>query len=205
MKKKICISASIVLILVIFSEWSTDKKNIPSQYHNKSFYLLNNFLYAEESDKLNPDPDSDAFKIYVNLKELYRKWNNGILKNRKVYRQLVRKHLSEIKDKDIHTDYDYFFIAPEAVYGKRIVCYFIFDHWLRIKGNIDLQVIAKMLGEKPEVLTKWWRARKLVSMRGRLGKFNLETDQNGEEIIVLHLEDFKIKGISDANTGENSK
>ena len=193
-------------MLTGFTGPSINEINIPCQYPTyNSFHLFNNFLYAKEPDKSNSGTESVAYKNYENLKSLYQKWNKSIIKNKQVYRQLAGKYLAGIRDEDVFTDYDYFFIAPEAVYGKRIVCYFILDEWLRIKGNVALESLAAILGEKPEVLTKWWRSRKLVSMQGRLEKFELETDQNGEEIIVLHMEDFKLKGINDANTGENSK
>ncbi len=78
------------------------------------------------------------------------------------------------------------------------------DRWLRIKGNIQQETLAKIVEKNPGILTNWWRSRKLLSVYGIVGNYKVESDQLGE-VIILNLTDIKVKESDDNNIGKNSK
>jgi hypothetical protein len=186
-------------MLLVSEEWNENKKNISEQHCN-----LNNFLYAQTPDKPNSSSNTEAYKNFINLKKLYLRWNEGLLKNKRSYRRFIYKYLISIVDKEILTDYDYVLISPEGRYEKELTCKFLLEKWLRIKGDIKQETLAKIIEKNPGLLTNWWRSKKLLSVQGKVKDFKLESDQLGE-IIILHLTDIKVKEHDDNSIRENSK
>jgi hypothetical protein len=167
--------------------------------------FLTNSLYAESPGKTNSSTNNEAYENYINLKKLYLKWNSRLLKRNGSYKRYLNKYLESIIDKEILTDYNYVLISPEGRYEKELICRFSLDNWLRIKGNIQQDIFAKIVEKNPGILTNWWRSRKLLSVYGRIKDFKHESSEQFGEIVILYLTDIKVKDSDDNSTGKNSK
>ncbi|MBN2402633.1 MAG: hypothetical protein JXN64_09550 [Spirochaetes bacterium] len=147
---------------------------------------------------------NDAYETYINLKKLYIRWNRGLLKSKRSYKRFIYKYLVSSIGREILTDYDYVLISPEGRYEKYLTCNMLLDKWLRIKGNIKNETLTKIVEKEPDLLLKWWRSKKLLSVYGRIKDFKLESDKSGE-IVILYLTDIQVKENDDDSTGKNIK
>ncbi|MFH0977234.1 MAG: hypothetical protein V1874_15750 [Spirochaetota bacterium] len=175
-------------------------------YSDKKFTssFFKNCVYAETSGKAIPETSTDAYNNYIILRKHYIKWNQGLLKNKRHYRRVVTKYLISIIDKEILTDYEYVLVSPEEKYEKELHCNLVFGRWLQVKGDIQQDTFIKIVEKKPELLAKWVRSKKLISVSGRLKDFSLDSYKLGE-VITIHLKDIKVKEIENDSAGKNNK
>jgi hypothetical protein len=210
LKKQIIILLISLLLLFIYDDIPLLVFNVKNNKisddskKNSQLHLFKNSICAEPSGKPVPDNSKEAYNNYITLRKLYFKWNKGLLKSKRHYKRVITKHLISIIGKEILTDYDYALISPEGRYEKELSCNLLLGRWLQVKGDIQQETLIKIVEKKPELLTKWWRSKKLLSVSGRLKDFSLDSDPLGE-VIIIHLKDIKVKESDNDSTGKNNK
>ncbi len=74
--------------------------------------------------------------------------------------------------------------------------------WLRVHGDIDLESFRKVVGKDKLALRKWWRDKKLFSIKGKVKKFRLGMDRRGR-VVHIYLDKVIIK--HEHNTKRDNK
>ena len=148
------INILIVLIILQFVSIDSDRNYPPS--------FFKSCVFAETSDRPADAYNTEAYLNYDNLRKIYIKWNKGLFKSKRLYKRFTTKYCIGIIGKQIRTDYNYILISPEGRYEKELACKLLLGRWLQIQGDIKHETLIKIVKKKPELLTKWWRSKKLL-------------------------------------------
>ncbi len=198
----------LIILCLILNIFPFDQASIPagkdfnaekarSSFNPPNFYsLFRRDIYAEslkESPTGSPtEPSDSAYNNYINLKKLYLKWNTGLFRSSRYYKKYMIKYLISIYNKAILTDFDFVIISPEGRYDKKLICNLYSSRWLQIRGDVKDSGLTDIIKKEPDLLTKWWRSEKLLSVYGVVRDFKLESDVYGN-IVILFLKDIKIR------------
>lgn len=201
--KIIKISSIVILLAAVahFPLWESDY----NENKCKSRFLLNaggiSLIKELSGEPVNEKKDM-ALSNYISLKNLYIKWDEGLFGSGKYYKRKVKEYLISIIGEEIITEYNYTIISPETSFEKKPGCKLLSGKWLEIKGDINDKDLKIIDGYDPESVEKWWRSRKLLSVRGKIKNFKLSNGRWGK-VVTLYLEDIRLEQID--NTEKNSR
>lgn len=133
-------------------------------------------LYAREA--------TGGEKNFFALQAHYVKWNEGLFGSRRYHEGRLWRFLISLLGKEITTGHDFMLASPEGVYDKQVVCIFPSYRWLYIHGDLDEESVKSITGNDYAALKGWWRSGRLVAVTGKLKKFKLDWDAQGD---TLHL------------------
>lgn len=125
---------------------------------------------------------TEGEKNFFDLQAYYTKWNEGLFGSRRYYEGRLWRFLVKLVGKEITTEHDFMLASPEGVYDKRVVCIFPSFRWLYIHGDLDEESVKNIPGTDYAALKGWWRSGKLVAVTGKLRKFKLDWDAQGDTI-----------------------
>jgi len=140
--------------------------------------------------------NDEPAKVFLKMRNLYSKWNDGLFGSRKYYKGRLKRYLVSCLDKEIETGFDFVPGMPESIIRRKIYSEFVFHKWLVVHG---------VPGEKSmrELKRKGWCYRRnigkmkyLYSVSGKIRKFRL-TELSGKRRIHLYLDNFEIKSIKE--------
>jgi hypothetical protein len=147
---------------------------------------------------------SEARKSYWRLEDLYRKWNEGLFGSRNYRRRELEAFLSGIIRKEIETDYDCMVDASTGASDGSVRCSV---GWLTLRGPLDEDSLKETAGGaqgrsggRPNLLRSWWRSGVLVSVRGRVRRFGIDT-LHRDGGVTLYLDAIAVR----SNNGNTAK
>jgi hypothetical protein len=147
------------------------------------FFIFSSTVYSAEI--------SEAEKNYLSLSEHFDRFNNIIFFPRKSNERELRAYLVDLIGREILTDSNFVLISPEGIYDQGLTGLVRSDRWLKLIGPLDSASVKNIIGDDSGMLKKWWRTGKLVAASGKVKKFRLIRDRDGN-IVELYLDKIKI-------------
>ena len=133
-----------------------------------------------------------AMQNFLELERLHAGWSEDVFGKGPYYRRVLYYYLVDKIGEEILTDYSYVLISPESIYRREVRCTLSYGRWLKIIGNIEVANIKNIIGDDIQVLKRWWRSGRLLSIQGRIVRFRIEDDEWGKSVI-LHLKNIRVK------------
>ncbi|OHD66148.1 MAG: hypothetical protein A2176_07845 [Spirochaetes bacterium RBG_13_51_14] len=132
--------------------------------------------------KLGAAEISEGVKNYFLLQKHYTSWHEGLFGSRRFHERKLWDFLLRLLGKEITTDYDFMLSSPEGLYDKTMTCVFQYNRWLHIHGDLDLESVKKVTGMDGAAMMGWWRSKVLVAVTGKVKKFKLDWDAQGDTV-----------------------
>jgi hypothetical protein len=151
-------------------------------------FILLILLFSSAS---NSAEISEAEKNYLALAEYFGRYNNIVFFPRKTNETQLRMYLVDLIGKEIMTESDFILISPEGMYEQGVSGFVRSDRWLKLIGPVDGASVKAIIGDDTDMLKKWWRTGKLVAVSGKVKRFRLTKDVNGN-IVELYLDKIKL-------------
>ncbi len=120
---------------------------------------------------------------------LYQKWDDGYFGSRNVHKNKLKEFLWKMVGKEFETSHDFMYITTGGLKSKEILCKFSNLKWLKLFGVFNQNKLKEFIKKDPLLHSKWWRTKKLVSIKGKIKKFWLGRDPGGR-IITMKLENI---------------
>lgn len=130
---------------------------------------------------------TEGVKNFYDLQKHYTKWNDGFFGSRHYYEGKLTLFLRKLIGKEITTEHDFMLASPEGVVDKKMICIFPSYRWLYIHGDLDVESLKSIPGTDYPAMKGWWRSGVLVAVTGKLKKFKLDWDAQGDTV-HLYLE-----------------
>lgn len=145
---------------------------------------------------------SNPEKNYLRLSKLYNRWDYSPYGGRKGARIELYSFLVDLIYNEIETEFDFSLVSPEGIFEKKIFTNIRGRSWLKIHGKLDESSVEKIIGKDFMFLRRWWREKKLCSIKGKVKKFRLGIDKSGR-VVHLYLDRIEMK--YEYNTRRNSR
>jgi hypothetical protein len=130
---------------------------------------------------------TEGVKNFYELQRHYQKWNDGFFGSRHYYEGKLILFLRKLVGKEITTEHDFMLASPEGVVDKKMICIFPSYRWLYIHGDLDVESLKNIPGTDYPAMKGWWRSGVLVAVTGKLKKFKIDWDAQGDTV-HLYLE-----------------